>query len=83
VGVCVFLFSLALLFETYCHVYECACMTYKTGSVLDDCVYRHLIHTTRNYRQYGAIAVLHTLQFTVTHALGFPIFTCRILTTDL
>jgi hypothetical protein len=29
------------------------------------------VHTTRGYRQYIAIADLHTLQFTVTHALGF------------
>jgi hypothetical protein len=29
------------------------------------------IHTTRDYKQYSAIADLHTLQFTVTHALGF------------
>jgi hypothetical protein len=36
--------------------------------------------TTGNY---SAIADLHTLQFTVTHALGFSIFTSRILATDL
>jgi hypothetical protein len=36
-----------------------------------------------NYRQYSAIAILHTLQFTVTHALGFSVFTSRILVTDL
>jgi hypothetical protein len=32
---------------------------------------------------YNAIADLHTLQFTVTHALGFSVFTSRILATDL
>jgi hypothetical protein len=32
---------------------------------------------------YSAIADLHTSQFTVTHALGFSVFTSRILTTDL
>jgi hypothetical protein len=32
---------------------------------------------------YSAIADLHTLQFTVTHALGFSVFTNRILATDL
>jgi hypothetical protein len=42
-----------------------------------------LIHSTRNYKKYSAIAVLHTLQFTVTHALGFSVFTSRILATDL
>jgi hypothetical protein len=36
--------------------------------------------TTGNYR---AIADLHTLQFTVTHALGFSFFTSLILATDL
>jgi hypothetical protein len=43
-----------------------------------------LIHsqvgTTENY---GAIAILHTFQFNVTHALGFSVFTNRILATDL
>jgi hypothetical protein len=36
--------------------------------------------TTGNYT---AIVVLHTLQFTVTHELGFSVFTSRILATDL
>jgi hypothetical protein len=36
--------------------------------------------TTGNY---GAIAYLHTLHFTVTHALGFSVITSRILITDL
>jgi hypothetical protein len=49
---------------------------------LDDWIYWLLIHTTRNYRQYRGIADLHTLQFTVTHALGFSVFTSRILVTD-
>jgi hypothetical protein len=35
--------------------------------------------TTGNY---SAIAILHTLQFTVAHALEFCIFIIRILTTD-
>jgi hypothetical protein len=26
------------------------CVTYKTGSGLDDWIYWHLIHTTRDYR---------------------------------
>jgi hypothetical protein len=41
------------------------------------------VFTTRDYRQYSAMAVLHTLQFTVTHALGSTVFTSRILATDL
>jgi hypothetical protein len=53
------------------------------GFGLDDCTYWHLIHTTRDYRQYSAIAVPHTLQFTVAHALGFSVFSSRILATDL
>jgi hypothetical protein len=38
--------------------------------------------TTRDYRQYSAITDLHTLQFTVAHALGFSVFSSRILATD-
>jgi hypothetical protein len=44
-----------------------------------DTLYTYL-RTTGNY---SAIADLHTLQCTVTHALGFSLFTSRILTTDL
>jgi hypothetical protein len=36
-----------------------------------------------NYSQYSDIADLHTLQFTVSHALGFSDFTSRLLATDL
>jgi hypothetical protein len=43
-----------------------------------DTVYIQL-GTTSNY---SAIADLHTLQFTVTHALDFSVFTSRILSTD-
>jgi hypothetical protein len=32
---------------------------------------------------YNAIAILHTSQFTVTHALGFSVYMSRILATDL
>jgi hypothetical protein len=59
------------------------CVTYNTGFGLDDCVYRLLIHTTRDYMQYSAIGILQALQFTVTHALGISVFTSRILTTVL
>jgi hypothetical protein len=41
------------------------------------------IFTTRDYRQHSAIADLHTLLFTVLHALRFSVFTSRILATDL
>jgi hypothetical protein len=33
--------------------------------------------------QYSAIADLHTFQFTVAQALGFPVVTSRLLATDL
>jgi hypothetical protein len=33
--------------------------------------------------QYSAVADLHNLQFTDTHALGFSVFTCRNLVTEL
>jgi hypothetical protein len=36
-----------------------------------------------NYNQYNTIADLHKLQFTVAHALGFSVFTSRLLGTDL
>jgi hypothetical protein len=36
-----------------------------------------------NYNQYSAIAVLHTFQFTVAHALEFLVSTSRILATDI
>jgi hypothetical protein len=39
-----------------------------------------VLGTTSNY---SAIADLHTLQLTVTHALRFSVFTSRILATDL
>jgi hypothetical protein len=38
---------------------------------------------TLNHKRYSAIADLHTLQFTVTHALGFSVYTSRILVTEL
>jgi hypothetical protein len=41
-----------------------------------------LVHSTRNYKQYSAIADLHILQFTVRDTLGFSVFTSRILATD-
>jgi hypothetical protein len=57
-------------------------MTYKTGSGLDDWIYCTLfVHSTRDYRQYSSIADLHTLQLTITHALGVSVFTSHILAT--
>jgi hypothetical protein len=31
-------------------------------------------HSARDYRQYSAIAIIHTLQFTVPHTLGSSVF---------
>jgi hypothetical protein len=59
-------------------------VTYKTGFGLDDWIYCTLyVHTTRYYMQYSAVPILHTLSFTAAHALGFSVFTSRILATDL
>jgi hypothetical protein len=44
----------------------------------------YLIHSQlRTTGNTSTIAILHTLQFTVTHVLGFSVFTSRILATDL
>jgi hypothetical protein len=65
------------------YILSCVRVTCKTGFGLDDWIYCTLYtHTVRDYRQYSAIAILHTLQFTVAHALGFSVFTSRILATD-
>jgi hypothetical protein len=42
-----------------------------------------LVQSPRSYKQHSAIADLHNLQFTVTHALGFSVFTSGILVTEL
>jgi hypothetical protein len=44
---------------------------------------RYTFIQLRTTGSYSAVAVLHTLQFPVTYALGFSIFTSRILATDL
>jgi hypothetical protein len=67
----------------YFHVSE-VYVTNKTDFGLDDWIYFTLyIHTIWDCRQYSAIAILHTFQFTAAHALGFPAFTSSILATDL
>jgi hypothetical protein len=38
---------------------------------------------TRTYKQYSAIADLHTFQFTAPHTLGFSLSTSRRFVADL
>jgi hypothetical protein len=64
-------------------IVTCKGFAWLMSSGLDDWIYWHPIHTTREYRQYSTIADLQTLQFTVTHALGFSESTSRMLETDL
>jgi hypothetical protein len=54
-------------------------MTYR--GVLDWMI--GFISPSTNNSGIQAITALHTLQFTVTHALGLSAFTSRILATDL
>jgi hypothetical protein len=58
-------------------------VTYKTGFGLDDWIYCTLYIVLGTARNYSAMAIRHTSQFTVTHALQFSAFTSRILATDL
>jgi hypothetical protein len=68
---------------TLCHV-SGVCVTTKTGFGFDDWIYCILyIHANRDYKKYSAIAILHTFQLTVAHALEFSFCTSRILATDL
>jgi hypothetical protein len=57
-------------------------VTYKTGFWIRFIVSYTFTRfgTTGNY---SAIAILHTFHLTVAHALGFSVFTSRILATDL
>jgi hypothetical protein len=51
---------------------------------LDDWIYCTLyIHTVRDYRQLQHYRYSTHFQLTVAQALGFSVFTCRILATDL
>jgi hypothetical protein len=42
-----------------------------------------LVTTSLNYNWYSAIAILHTFEFTVAHALEFSVSTSRLLATDI
>jgi hypothetical protein len=52
------------------------------GVCSDDWIYWCFFTVTLSYNQYSAIAGLHTLKFTVAHALGFSVSISRILATD-
>jgi hypothetical protein len=41
------------------------------------------VTSSLNHTYYSAIADLHNLKFTVAHALGYFVFTSRLLATDL
>jgi hypothetical protein len=45
-------------------------------------VYLPLIHPHSELQVFTALSLIYTLQFTVTHTLGFSVFTSRILATD-
>jgi hypothetical protein len=63
------------------NIVTCIGVTYRR--VLDWMIgfIAHYTFTTRDYRQYSAIAILHTFQFTVTHPVGISVITSRILAT--
>jgi hypothetical protein len=41
-----------------------------------------LVTASLNYNQYSVVTDLHTLQFPVAHAVGFPVSTSPVLATD-
>jgi hypothetical protein len=54
------------------------------GFGLDYWIYWHVINTQpRSTGNCSAFAILHSVQFTVTHFLGFSVFNSHILATDL
>jgi hypothetical protein len=58
--------------------------TKMTGSSSGDWVYWHFrLQSPLITIKYSGIADLHNLQHTVAHALGFFVFTCRLLVTEL
>jgi hypothetical protein len=65
----------------YCHAWRCDLQDGFWTGLLN--LLTPYSHTTRDYRQYSAMAILHTLQFIVAHELDFSVFTSRILATDL
>jgi hypothetical protein len=74
-----FVFRVSCLFREYWYRYVLT-RDYKTGFWIGRLDLLIQLGTTRNY---SAIADLHILQFTVTHALEFSFFTSPILAMDL
>jgi hypothetical protein len=64
-----------------CHVHERLCVIRQVLYWMIGFIETYAF-TTRDYRFYSAIADLHTLQFTVAHALGFSVLTNRVLATN-
>jgi hypothetical protein len=59
-------------------------VTIMTGSSSDDWILLGLLlQILLIILNYSAIADAHNLQFTAGHALGFSVFTSRLLATDL
>jgi hypothetical protein len=59
-------------------------VTYRRGFVLDDWIYWQLVHSHNSGLQAIQRYRYSThFQFTVAHALGFSVFTSRVLATDL
>jgi hypothetical protein len=59
-------------------------VAYEMGFGLHDWIYcASYVHKVWDYMQYSAIAILHPIQFTITHTLGFSVFCSHILATDL
>jgi hypothetical protein len=57
-------------------------VTYKMGFELDDWIYCTLYVHNSELQAVTALLLIST-HFTVTHALGFSVFTSRILSKDL
>jgi hypothetical protein len=64
----------------YCHVSGVPWRIMSSG--LYDWIYWQLVQSARTYRQYSDMADLHKLSSPLTHALGFSVFTSRILVTE-
>jgi hypothetical protein len=59
-------------------------MTKMTGSSSDDWILLVLwLEVLLLTLSYNSVAILHTLQFTVAHTLGFSVSTSRLLAVDL